>query len=138
MLKQAPNERTIPGVQLLARPIAVRRPVVAAFAAGSRAARWLLCASVLAACAPDGSELAAIEQAAGRNDRARTLLEQAIDLEPANPESWRRLGALRMYGYDDPKGALSAYQAAFFLDPRSPQSTTDIVIASRLAAASGG
>ncbi len=83
-------------------------------------------------------ELAAIEQAAGRNERARTLLEQAIDLEPANPESWRRLGQLRLNGFDDPEGALSAYQAAFFLDPRSPQSTTDIVIASRLAAARRG
>jgi hypothetical protein len=35
--------------------------------------------------------------------------------------------------FDDPKGALSAFQAAFFLDPRSPQSTTDIVRSSRLA-----
>ena len=77
-------------------------------------------------------ELAAIEQARGPQRRARAaLLEQAIDLEPANPESWRRLGQLRLNGFKDPKGALSAYQAAFFLDPRSPQSMTDIVIASR-------
>jgi hypothetical protein len=77
-------------------------------------------------------ELAAIEQARGRRDRARALLEQAIQREPANPETWRRLGEMRM-NFDDPKGALSAFQAAFFLDPRSPQSTTDIVRSSRLA-----
>jgi hypothetical protein len=82
-------------------------------------------------------ELAAIEQARGRRERAHALLEQAIQREPANPETWRRLGQLRLDS-DNPKGALSAFQAAFFLDPRSPQSTTDIVQSSRLAAATGG
>ena len=41
-------------------------------------------------------ELAAIEQAQGRNAEAGRALEQAIDLEPANPETWRRLGQFRL------------------------------------------
>ena len=59
---------------------------------------------------------------AGDRDAARRALEQAVDLEPANPETWRRLGALRLRALDDPKGALRAYQAAYYLDPKSPRS----------------
>jgi len=79
-------------------------------------------------------DLAAIEQAAGRRDVAKRTLEQAIDLEPANPATWRELGRLQLDAFDDPKAALRSFQIAYFLDPRSPQSTTDIVVASRLAA----
>jgi hypothetical protein len=79
-------------------------------------------------------DLAAIEQVAGRFDVARGALEQAVDLEPANPETWRQLGYFRLRALDDPKSALRAFQVAYFLDVKNPQSTTDIVIASRLAA----
>jgi hypothetical protein len=80
-------------------------------------------------------DLSAIEQAAGRNAQAKAPLDQAIDLEPANPETWRQLGRFQLDGLNDPKAALRSYQIAYYLDPRSPQSTTDIVVASRLAAA---
>jgi hypothetical protein len=83
-------------------------------------------------------ELAALEQAHGDRDAARRALEQAVDLEPANPETWRRLGQLRLNVYGDPSGALRAFQAAFYLDPRALQSTTDVVVASRFLAAQGG
>jgi O-antigen ligase len=79
-------------------------------------------------------DLAAIEQAAGRPNVSRAALEQAVDLEPANPETWRQLGYLRLRAFDDPKSALRAFQIAYYLDAKAPQSTTDIVIASRLAA----
>jgi hypothetical protein len=82
-------------------------------------------------------DLAAIQQAGGQNDKAKVTLNQAIDLEPANPETWRQLGAFQL-AVDDPAGALRSYQIAYFLDPRSKQSTTDIVVASRLAAARQG
>jgi hypothetical protein len=82
-------------------------------------------------------DLSAIEQASGRNAEAKRAIDQAIDLEPANPESWRQLGRLQLDALNDPKGALKSFQIAYYLDPRSPQSTTDIVIASRLAAARG-
>ncbi|HEX6020821.1 MAG TPA: O-antigen ligase family protein [Solirubrobacter sp.] len=83
-------------------------------------------------------ELAAIEQAQGRNEHARRALEEAIDLEPANPETWRRLGQFRLQVLNDPKGALRAYQAAYYLDPKPARSISDVVTASRAVAAAGG
>jgi cytochrome c-type biogenesis protein CcmH/NrfG len=76
-------------------------------------------------------ELAAIEQARGRNQEAAAALERAVDLQPANPEAWRRLGRLRLSVLNDPKGALSAFQAAYYLDPHSQASTSDVLEASR-------
>ena len=76
-------------------------------------------------------ELAAIEQARGRTTEATAALERAVDLQPANAEAWRRLGRLRLSVLNDPKGALSAFQAAYYLDPQSPASTSDVLEASR-------
>jgi hypothetical protein len=77
-------------------------------------------------------DIATIEQARGNRDAARRALEEAIRLEPATAEVWRRLGQLRLTAYQDPKGALRAFQAAFYLDPKSPRSVADIVTTSRL------
>jgi hypothetical protein len=82
-------------------------------------------------------ELAAIEEARGRTEEAEAVLERAVALQPANPEVWRRLGELRLNTLNDPKGALSAFQAAYYLDPKAPASTSDVIEASR-AAATGG
>jgi hypothetical protein len=82
-------------------------------------------------------ELAAIEEARGRTPQAEAALERAVELQPANAEAWRRLGRLRLSTLNDPKGALSAFQAAYYLDPKSETSTSDVVEASR-AAATGG
>ena len=79
-------------------------------------------------------DLAAIRQAQGRTDEARRALEQAIDLEPANPETWHRLGEFRLNVLHDPQGALRAYQAALYLDPKPPGRMSDVVVASRAAA----
>ena len=79
-------------------------------------------------------ELAAIEEARGRTQEAEAVLERAVDLQPANPEAWRRLGRLRLSTLNDPKGALSAFQAAYYLDPKAPASTSDVIEASRAAA----
>jgi tetratricopeptide (TPR) repeat protein len=76
-------------------------------------------------------ELAAIEQARGRLKAASAALERAVRLQPANAEAWRRLGRLRLEALKDPKGALSAFQAAYYLDPKAPASTSDILEASR-------
>ena len=65
-------------------------------------------------------ELAAIEQARGDLKGAQAALEKAVELEPANAETWRRLGDLRLNALNDTKGALSAYQAAYYLDPQQP------------------
>ena len=79
-------------------------------------------------------ELAAIEEARGRTPQAEAALERAVELQPANAETWRRLGELRLSTLNDPKGALSAFQAAYYLDPQNPESTSDVVEASRAAA----
>jgi hypothetical protein len=79
-------------------------------------------------------ELAAIEEASGRTQEAEAALARAVELQPANAEAWRRLGRLRLSTLNDPKGALSAFQAAYYLDPRSPASTSDVVEASRAMA----
>jgi hypothetical protein len=79
-------------------------------------------------------DLAAIQQARGRLKPASDTLERAVALEPASAEAWRRLGRLRLDALNDPKGALSAFQAAYYLDPQSPESTSDILEASRAGA----
>jgi tetratricopeptide (TPR) repeat protein len=83
-------------------------------------------------------DLSAIEQARRRPQPAVRALEQAVDLEPANPETWRRLGRMRLTVLKDPKGALSAFRAALYLDPRSLKAISDVVVASRALEASGG
>jgi tetratricopeptide (TPR) repeat protein len=79
-------------------------------------------------------ELAAIQQAQRRNREALQTLERAIDLEPANPETWRRLGQTRL-NLGDAKGALAAFQAAYYLDPKSARSMSDVILAARAEAA---
>jgi hypothetical protein len=79
-------------------------------------------------------ELSAIEQARGRTPEAQTALERAVRLQPANPETWRRLGRFRLSVLSDPPGALDAFKAAYYLDPRSPGSQSDVLEASRAGA----
>jgi len=81
-------------------------------------------------------ELAAIRQGVGDVRGAQRALERAVELQPANPEAWRRLGRLRLSVLNDPQGALQAFRAAYFLDPRSPGAVSDVLEASR--AVNGG
>jgi hypothetical protein len=76
-------------------------------------------------------DIAALEQSRGGTAAARSALERAVHLEPANPEPWRRLGSFRLTVLHDPRGALQAYRAAYYLDPHSPQSISDVILASR-------
>lgn len=76
-------------------------------------------------------DLAAIELARGRAMAARAALEQAVRLEPANAEPWRRLGRFRLQVANDPRRALEAFRAAYILDPQAPQSTSDVLEARR-------
>jgi tetratricopeptide (TPR) repeat protein len=75
--------------------------------------------------------LSAIEQSRGKLPEAERTLEHAVDLQPANAETWRRLGELRLSALKDPRGALRAFQAAYYLDPHAPESTSDVLQASR-------
>jgi tetratricopeptide (TPR) repeat protein len=64
-------------------------------------------------------EQAEIEQAAGRPRRATRPLEDAVRLEPASPEAWRRLGEHYVATLDQPARAIPVLRAALFLDPTS-------------------
>jgi hypothetical protein len=64
-------------------------------------------------------EEAEIEKAAGRPRRATRPLEDAVRLEPASPEAWRRLGEHYVATLDQPARAIPVLRAALFLDPTS-------------------
>jgi O-Antigen ligase len=81
-------------------------------------------------------DIASMQQAAGDNEAAGRALNDAVALEPATAETWRRLGDFRLNVLHDAKGAQRAYGAALYLDPKSPQSQSDVIVAAR--AASGG
>jgi cytochrome c-type biogenesis protein CcmH/NrfG len=80
-------------------------------------------------------ELATAEAYAGETELAVRALEKGVEIQPANAEAWRRLGRYRLSALGDAKAALSAFRAAFYLDPQSPDSTADLLEASRAVAA---
>lgn len=65
-------------------------------------------------------DLAAIHDAAGRRDRAQRALEEAVRLQPANPESWSQLASYQLRVLRQPTVAFQSARAALFLDPKSP------------------
>ncbi|HYM58984.1 MAG TPA: O-antigen ligase family protein [Solirubrobacteraceae bacterium] len=78
-------------------------------------------------------QLAFIEDARNHERAAADSLEAAVRLQPANPEAWRRLGRYQLSALDDPKAAVAAFRATYFLDPQAPQSLSDFLEASRAA-----
>jgi hypothetical protein len=78
-------------------------------------------------------ELALVEQLRGNNFAAERALEDAVRLEPATAETWRRLGRLQLSVLNEPDEALDSFRAALYLDPRLPASTSDFLEASRAA-----
>jgi len=76
-------------------------------------------------------EEAAIENAAGNTRRAARALENAVRLEPASPEAWRRLGEYYVGALDQPGRALPVLRGALYLDPTSQLNTTAYLIALR-------
>jgi hypothetical protein len=61
--------------------------------------------------------LSAVQQAAGQPAQAQATLQQAVRLQPSNPESWLHLGLYELHG--NPHAALSDIEAAIYLDPQS-------------------
>jgi cytochrome c-type biogenesis protein CcmH/NrfG len=76
-------------------------------------------------------ELGYIEEQRGRLANAETALADAVEVQPANAESWRRLGRFQLTTLNQPAKALVSFRAAYFLDPRNPTSTSDFLEASR-------
>ncbi len=80
-------------------------------------------------------ELAYVETLRKRPQAALSALEQAVRLQPANPNTWRRLGQLHLSVLDQPEEAVRDFRAAYYLDPMSPLSATDFIEAQRAVAA---
>jgi tetratricopeptide (TPR) repeat protein len=72
-----------------------------------------------------------IESAAGRNSAARRALEQAVRLQPANPDPWVRLAQFELNTLKRPKVALAAIRPALYLDPRSSDAVAVFLAARR-------
>ncbi len=82
-------------------------------------------------------QLAFIDDARGDKQGAKRALEDATRLQPANVETWRRLGRYRLSVLDDPRGAVEAFRLAFYLDPASDRGPSDYLEASRALKARG-
>jgi cytochrome c-type biogenesis protein CcmH/NrfG len=76
-------------------------------------------------------ELSTIETAAGRKFAARSALEQAVRLQPANPETWQRLAEFELDVLKRPSVALTAIRPALYLDPRSSDAVAVFLAAQR-------
>jgi O-Antigen ligase/Tetratricopeptide repeat len=79
-------------------------------------------------------ELAVIRATTNDLDGAERALEEAVKVQPANPEAWRRLGRFRLSALQEPALALPAFRAALYLDPQSPYSQSDVLEATRAVA----
>ena len=55
--------------------------------------------------------------------RARATLQRVVRLQPANPESWLRLGQFELEA-GRARRALRLLGAAIYLDPRGPEAQT--------------
>jgi tetratricopeptide (TPR) repeat protein len=80
-------------------------------------------------------ELSAIESAAGRKFAARRALEQAVRLQPANPDTWLRLAQFELDVLHRPRVALTAIRPALYLDPRSSDAVAVFLAAQRQTSA---
>jgi tetratricopeptide (TPR) repeat protein len=82
-------------------------------------------------------KLAAIEEQAGdRQIQARAALQQAVRLQPANPEPWIQLANFELRN-GDPKAAETASRRAVYLDPRSARPLGVFLDARKQIAAAG-
>lgn len=74
---------------------------------------------------------ATIEDSLGRQAAARRMLVRAVRLQPANAETWQRLGTYDLTALRRPRAAVDELRAALYLDPRSPEIQAQFVAATR-------
>jgi hypothetical protein len=101
-----------------------RNPVAALAAAQAGVQRDPLSATAL-------FRLAAVQHETGQSALARATLQQAVHMQPSNPETWVTLGE-----YDlrtDPAAAVQELRAAVYLDPQSIATQNAYVQALRAA-----
>jgi len=74
-----------------------------------------------------------VEYAAGRNFAARRALEDAVRLQPANPQAWLQLAEFELNELKRPAVALTAIRPALYLDPLSADAVAVFLAAKRRA-----
>jgi tetratricopeptide (TPR) repeat protein len=79
--------------------------------------------------------ISTIQTAAGRNSEAGAALEQAVRLQPDNPDPWQRLADFELNTLQRPAAALKAIRPALYLDPRSSDAVAVFLAAQRQASA---
>jgi cytochrome c-type biogenesis protein CcmH/NrfG len=80
-------------------------------------------------------DLAAIQSATGNVSGAARSYERAVELQPGNAETWRRLGTYRALELRQPRAALAPLRAAYYLDPQSREVRTAYLLLQRQLAA---
>jgi O-Antigen ligase/Tetratricopeptide repeat len=78
--------------------------------------------------------LSTVEATSGRNSKALDALEEAVHLQPSNPETWLRLADFELNALNRPTAAVRHLSAALYLDPRSTTALQSFLDASRRAA----
>ncbi|MFL5820515.1 MAG: hypothetical protein ACJ76S_07525 [Solirubrobacteraceae bacterium] len=63
---------------------------------------------------------AQVESRAGHKAFAVRILQQAVRLQPRNPDTWQALATFQLNTMHNPSAAFAALRAAVQLDPRSP------------------
>jgi tetratricopeptide (TPR) repeat protein len=76
-------------------------------------------------------ERAAVEDAADNDRGAVAELERAVQVVPADPEAWRRLGDYYLAPLSEPDQALPILRGALFLDPLSDEARGSYLAALR-------
>jgi tetratricopeptide (TPR) repeat protein len=82
--------------------------------------------------------LATVETVSGRKDAARAALEDAVSLQPDNPETWVRAAEFALRQDRKPQRAVDLLGPALYLDPRSDQAQALYVAAAREAGGVAG
>jgi hypothetical protein len=77
--------------------------------------------------------LAAVQRANQQSDAARATLQRVVRLQPANPDSWLRLGQFELEA-GHAQRALRLLAAAIYLDPRGPEAQAAYALAQQHAA----
>ncbi len=79
-------------------------------------------------------ELSTIETSAGRKFAAQRALQDAVALQPENPDTWLRLAQFELDVNERPAAALTAIRPALYLDPRSSDAVAVFLQAQRQTA----
>jgi tetratricopeptide (TPR) repeat protein len=72
-------------------------------------------------------DLALVAQTGGKPAAATAALEQAVRLQPRNPDTWRKLGEHLLLDLDNAKAAVGPLGASLYLDPNSTDTQAEFV-----------